>query len=100
MYLDKRKQTKLKKGKIIDRGVKLGGDVLHGKKCKQKSDGGEKRINSCMGKENGGDYKEGNGIMGDGGEYNIIKLFKCNFCTFKSKYKWVVGRHAEKKHYM
>ena len=53
-----------------------------------------------MKKKIGVDHKKGNVIMNEGGEYNIIKLFKCNFCTFKSKYKWVVGRHAEKKHYM
>ena len=69
-YVNRRKPTKFEKGKIIDRGVE----------------------------ENGGDYKEGNGKMGDGEKYNIIKLFKCNFCTFKSKYKWVVRRHVEKKH--
>ena len=66
----KRKPTKYEKGKIIDRGVK----------------------------ENGGDYKEGNDKMVVGEKYSIIKLFKCNFCIFKSKYKWVVRRHLEKKH--
>ena len=99
VYVDKRKLTKLKKGEIIDGGVKLGGDVLHRKKRKQKSEGREKRLDS-MRKENRGEYKEGNGILGGGEKYHIIKLFKCNFCPFKSKYKWVVGRHVEKKHYM
>ena len=48
--------------------------------------------------ENGGDYKEGNDKMGVGEKYTQIKLFKYNFCIFKSKYKWVVRRHVEKKH--
>ena len=65
----------------------------------KKYEGREKRLDS-MRKENGGEYKEGNGILGGGEKYHIIKLFKCNFCPFKSKYKWVVGRHVEKKHYM
>ena len=69
-YANRRQPTKFEKGKIIDRGVK----------------------------ENGSYYKEGNRKMEDGGKYNIIKIFECNFCTFKSKYKWVVRRHVEKKH--
>ncbi len=66
-YVNRRKQNKFEKGKIIDMGVE----------------------------ENGG---ERNGKMRDGEMYTIINLFKCNFCTFKSKYKWVVRRHVEKKH--
>ena len=84
VYLDKRKQTKLKKGGIIDRGVKLGGDVLHGKKLKRKSVRREKRLNS-MGKENGGEYKEGNGILGDEEKYHIIKLFKLQLLSFSKQ---------------
>jgi hypothetical protein len=66
----KRKPTKFEKEKILDRGVK----------------------------ENGGDYKEGNDKMVIGEKYSIIKIFQCNFCIFKSKHKWVVRRHLEKKH--
>ena len=49
-------------------------------------------------KENGGDYRKGNDTMVIGGKYSIIKIFQCNFCIFKSKHKWVVRRHLEKKH--
>ena len=66
----KRKPIKFEKEKIIDRGVK----------------------------ENGGDYRKGNDKMLIGEKYSIIKIFQCNFCIFKSKHKWVVRRHLEKKH--
>ena len=69
-YVNRRKPTKFKKTKIIDRGVK----------------------------ENGGDFREADGKTGDGEKYSIIILFQCNFCIFKSKNAWVVRRHVKRKH--
>ena len=100
-YANRRKKATYKRRKRTTykrKHTKLEGvDVLHWEKREQTSEGGGKRINS-MKKKNGGDYKEGNDKIGVGEKYTIIKLFKCNFCIFKSKYKWVVRRHVEKKH--
>ena len=53
---------------------------------------------NVMDYENGGDCRKGNDKMVIEEKYNIIKIFQCNFCIFKSKHKWVVRRHLEKKH--
>ena len=44
------------------------------------------------------EYKEGNDILDNVEEYHTIKPFKCDFCSFSSKWKFNIKSQTENKH--